>query len=160
FTEDDADQLRALEVLRGEASGKRVILPWLSKVRLLIVDGFFDFTPVQGDILRLLIPQIPDVIVNLRLDEHNPAIFAPFGLTIEKLAWMGKFEVFQRFEGKGVAHSLSSLRERLFNQIDEPVQPSTDGPSDDLEDQQALQTADIRVFDCGDQEAELRVIAK
>src|SRR5262249_28469992 len=40
FTEDDADQLRALEALRGEVSGKKVILPWLSSVRLLIVDGF------------------------------------------------------------------------------------------------------------------------
>jgi len=160
FTEDDADQLRALEVLRGEASGKKVILPWLSSVRLLIVDGFFDFTPVQGDILRLLIPQIPEVIVNLSRDERNTEIFRPFGRTIEQISSMAKFEVFQSSDVKLVAPGLSSLRKHLFNPIDEHVQPSRDSHSDDKRDQEALYRENIRVFDCGDPETELRAIAK
>src|SRR5262249_30505286 len=43
FTEDDADQLRALEVVRGEIDGRQVELPWLSQIRLMVLDGFFDF---------------------------------------------------------------------------------------------------------------------
>jgi ATP-dependent helicase/DNAse subunit B len=145
FTDDDADQLRALEVLRGETSGKQVILPWLQKVRLLIVDGFFDFTPVQGDILRLLIPQIPEVIVNLSRDERNAEIFRPFGRTIEQLSAMAKFEVIQSSDVKPVALALIPLRERLFNTTDHQVQRSPVDSSCDKHDQEALQTV---AFEC------------
>src|SRR5690349_1107702 len=54
LTEEGADQLRALSVLRGELDGQHVQIPWLDNVKLLIIDGFFDFTPVQGEILRHL----------------------------------------------------------------------------------------------------------
>src|SRR4030095_5500297 len=160
FTEDDADQLRALEVLRGETSGKQVILPWLHKVRLLVVDGFFDFTPVQGDILRLLIPQIPEVIVNLSRDERNAEIFRPFGRTIEQLSAMAKFEVFQSSDVKPVAAGLFPLRERLFNTTNQQVQRSSVDPSVDKQDLESHPTGSIRVLDCGDRETELRAIAK
>ena len=43
-----------------------------------IDDGFFDFTPVQGEILRQLIPRFPETIVNLNHDDSNPEIFIPF----------------------------------------------------------------------------------
>jgi ATP-dependent helicase/DNAse subunit B len=69
FTEEDADQLRALWVLRGLIDDKRVNLPWLPNVELFIIDGFFDFTPVQGEILRELIPRLPHTIVNLNYDD-------------------------------------------------------------------------------------------
>jgi ATP-dependent helicase/DNAse subunit B len=160
FTEDDAEQLRALEVLRGESSGKKVTLPWLAGVRLLIVDGFFDFTPVQGDILRLLIPQIPDVIVNLSRDERNAEIFRPFGRTLEQLSSMAKFEICQSSDAKPVAPGLSYLRERLFNTNHEHVQLSADGFSEYKQVEEALETESIRVLDCGDRETELRMIAK
>src|ERR1041384_4794151 len=45
FTEEDAEQLRALWVLRGLIDERLVRLPWLRNVKLLIIDGFFDFTP-------------------------------------------------------------------------------------------------------------------
>jgi ATP-dependent helicase/nuclease subunit B len=160
FTEADADQLRALEALRGEISGKKVVLPWLSSVRLLIVDGFFDFTPVQGDILRLLIPQIPEVIVNLSRDERNTEIFRPFDRTIEQLSSMAKFEVIQSSDANAVAAGLSSLRKRLFNTNSLHVEPTVDDPSCEKPDQELAQTASIRVLDCGDRETELRAIAK
>ena len=51
FTEEDAEQLRALWILRGMIDGHWVKAPWLANVQLLIIDGFFDFTPVQGEIL-------------------------------------------------------------------------------------------------------------
>jgi hypothetical protein len=85
LTEEDADQLRAVWVLRGLIDGRGVQVPWLSKVRLLIIDGFFDFTPVQGEILRQLIPRFPETIVNLNHDDSNPEIFVPFGETIGQL---------------------------------------------------------------------------
>ena len=60
-------------------------IPWLANVQLLVLDGFFDFTPVQGEILRRLIPQVPEVLVNLNHDERNPEIFLPFQETIDHL---------------------------------------------------------------------------
>ena len=160
FTEDDADQLRALEVLRGETSGKQVILTWLHSVRLLVVDGFFDFTPVQGDILRLLIPQIPEVIVNLSRDESNAEIFRPFSRTIEQLSAISKFEVLQSSDVKPVAAALFPLRKRLFNTTEQQVQRSVADPSGDQQDLGSHQNSSIRVLDCGDRETELRAIAK
>src|SRR5207245_11657472 len=85
LTDEDADQLRALQILRGEVDGCKVSLPWLEQVELLVLDGFFDFTPVQGEILKYLIPAVPNVIVNLNGDERNQDIFRPFQSTIEHL---------------------------------------------------------------------------
>src|SRR5207244_10267112 len=58
LTDEDAEQLRALQVLRGKLDGQSVSLPWLEQINLLVLDGFFDFTPVQGEILKNLIPSI------------------------------------------------------------------------------------------------------
>jgi ATP-dependent helicase/DNAse subunit B len=118
LTEDDADQLRALDVLRGDVGGKEVSVPWLPSVRLLVVDGFFDFTPVQGEMLRLLIPQIPSVIVNLNRDTRNAEIFHPFERAIDQLKSIAEFEIHESAEAQPVAAGLSRLRERLFNPID------------------------------------------
>jgi len=85
LTDEDADQLRALQVLRGAVDGSSVSLPWLDQVELLVLDGFFDFTPVQGEILKQLIPMVPDVIVNLNGDPRNTDTFRPFQSTIEHL---------------------------------------------------------------------------
>ena len=92
FTEEDAEQLRALWVLRGMIDEKFVRVPWLANVQLLVIDGFFDFTPVQGEILRQLIPLLPQTIVNLNHDDSNPEIFAPFQETIGQLESIAKFD--------------------------------------------------------------------
>ena len=155
LTEDNADQLRALEVLRGEIDGKKVNLPWLSEVRLLVLDGFFDFTPVQGEMLRLLIPQIPDVIVNLNRDERNIAIFLPFERTIDQLKSIADFAVRDGAESEPVAAGLSLLRERLFNPTVLGAQPSLPASEPSPED-----PLNIRVLDCSDRQTELHAIAK
>ena len=92
LTDEDADQLRALQVLRGEVDGRAVSLPWLDQVELLVLDGFFDFTPVQGEILKYLIPAVPNAIVNLNGDDRNEDIFRPFQSTIEHLESIAEFE--------------------------------------------------------------------
>src|SRR5882724_1428445 len=92
LTEEDADQLHALSLLGGEFDGGVVSVPWLSDVQLLVLDGFFDFTPVQGEMLRRLIPQIPDIVVNLNHDERNREIFLPFEETIAHLSSIAPFE--------------------------------------------------------------------
>ena len=79
--------LRALQFVRGEVAqvvnlrsfdpeseqsqinNLRYSIPWLDQIDLLVLDGFFDFTPVQGEILKYLIPRIPNVIVNLNHDD-------------------------------------------------------------------------------------------
>ncbi len=116
LTEQDADQLRALQVLRGELDGQALEVPWLRDVQLLVIDGFFDFTPVQGEILRQLIPRIPDVVVNLNHDERNQEIFLPFQETIGHLTAIAPFvEVRNRDEVVPAAGALSALRQNLFN---------------------------------------------
>ncbi len=72
--------------------GTFVQVPWLSNVQLFIIDGFFDFTPVQGEILRQLIPRFPETIVNLNHDDSNPEIFVPFQETIGQLQSIAKFD--------------------------------------------------------------------
>jgi ATP-dependent helicase/DNAse subunit B len=115
LTDEDADQLRALQVLRGEVDGRAISLPWLDQVELLVLDGFFDFTPVQGEILKQLIPAVPNAIVNLNGDSLNRAIFRPFQSTIEHLESIADFETVTSEEAAEVCHALAPLRERLFN---------------------------------------------
>ena len=148
LTDDNADQLRALELLRGEVDGKEVSLPWLSNVRLLVLDGFSDFTPVQGEMLRLLIPQVSDVIVNLNRDERNAEIFRPFERTIDQLSSMAHFEVRDVTEAPAIA--LSSLRERLFNPAAAEATAESSAPRAPM----------ISLLDCGNRVTEVRAIAK
>jgi len=109
FTDEDADQLRALQIMRSDSA-------WLPNIDLLVLDGFFDFTPVQGEMLRLLIPQIPNVIVNLNYDERNEEIFQPFHLTIEQLKSIAEFEIVASHSAQ--ASESFTLREALFNAAD------------------------------------------
>jgi len=157
LTEADADQLRALSVLRGEVDGHAARVPWLADVQLLVLDGFFDFTPVQGEILQRLIPDVPDVIVNLNHDERNPEIFLPFQETIEHLSSIAPFAII-RNESEPIpsAGALAALRQSLFN-------PSTaitaQTEASDSEPAPASQS-EIKYFECGDRETEIRAIAK
>ncbi|MGH9906741.1 MAG: hypothetical protein ACRD8U_14295, partial [Pyrinomonadaceae bacterium] len=115
LTEGDADGLRALAILGGQLEGRAMSLPWLENADLLILDGFFDFTPVQGEMLRRLIPRFPEVIVNLNKDPDNPEIFKPFENTISRLSAIADFEIRQSNEKLETLGALSSLRQKLFN---------------------------------------------
>jgi hypothetical protein len=150
LTEEDADQLRAVWVLRGLIDERGVQAPWLSKVQLLIIDGFFDFTPVQGEILRQLIPRFPETIVNLNHDDSNPEIFVPFGETIGQLQSIAKFDTVHTQEYTAPSGVLSSLRENLFNPL----------KSDEVSDDPEFATREIRYLECGDRDTEIRTIAR
>ncbi len=88
FTESDADYLRAMAALDGSLDGLPCQTPLLDGVEWLIVDGFFDLTPVQGEILRRLIKRIPRVTFNFDDDTDNPAVFAAVHETIAKIREM------------------------------------------------------------------------
>src|SRR5207244_9288012 len=96
-------------------NGRAVSVPWIDQIELLVLDGFFDFTPVQGEILRHLIPAAPNVIVNLNGDVRNEDIFRPFRSTIEHLESIADFETKTNEEVAEVGDALAPLRERLFN---------------------------------------------
>ena len=151
LTDDDADQLTALRVLRGEIDGQELFLPWIEQIDLLVLDGFFDFTPVQGEMLRHLIPQIPNVIVNLNGDERNQEIFTPFQSTIEQLKSIADFEIKISNEALTVRDSLAPLRERLFNVAQVGNLRDRDAPA---------QVNNLCYMECGDREIEIRSIAK
>lgn len=162
LTEADADQLRALRILTGEIDGGPVRVPWLENVNLLVLDGFFDFTPVQGEMLKQLVRQIPDVLVNLNSDARNPAIFEPFQNTIEQFKGIADFATKITSDTVVVAGALVGLRERLFKASDESA--TTDGePSPNEEPTEANDgepQQNIRLFVCADRETEVRKIAK
>ncbi|HEX2271822.1 MAG TPA: PD-(D/E)XK nuclease family protein [Pyrinomonadaceae bacterium] len=146
FTEEDADQLRALWALRGDLDGQHVQVPWLDNVKLLIIDGFFDFTPIQGELLRQIIPRIPQTIVNLNHDDRNAEIFVPFEETIGQLQSIAKFEIKQATDHLPTNGVLSGLRVNLFNSS-----LTKTPPSDKLRE--------IRYLECNDRETEIRTIA-
>lgn len=157
LTEADADQLRALAALKGELDGVAVTLPWLNEVELLVLDGFFDFTPVQGEILQQLIPLVPEVIVNLNHDDRNPEIFLPFQETIAQLGSIAPFEE-KRNSGEIIptAGALSGLRDTLFN----PTVSDQRHFEEDRETPVDTKQSEIRYFECGDRDTEIREIAK
>ena len=169
-TENDADQMRALSVLRGEADGQKVKLPWLAGVEVLILDGFFDFTPVQGEILRELIPRVPETLVNLNYDSRNPDIFAPFNETLEQLSAISLFEKEENEDQIEPAGVLSKLRANLFNPMSDKRQfvegdagevssTGAERPQADLSDK-LKHIGQVRYFECADRETEIRAIAR
>jgi ATP-dependent helicase/DNAse subunit B len=155
LTDEDSDQLRMLQILRGGPNSGASI-PWLAEVELLVLDGFFDFTPVQGEMLACLIPAIPNVVVNLNSDEGNRDIFAPFRATIEQLAAITDFTVNVSSERASVNGVLSSLRARLFNS----AASTANGASAAEDDQTANSQTEIALLECSDRETEVRAIAK
>ncbi|MGQ9896239.1 MAG: PD-(D/E)XK nuclease family protein [Acidobacteriota bacterium] len=131
FTERDTDYLRAIAALDGELDGLPCQTPLLDGVEWLIVDGFFDLTPVQGEILRRLIERVPRVTFNFDDDTDNPSVFAAVHETIAKIRDMmgdGCQEViFQERAGSQlVTHlptssGLNILRRGLFNRAFTPL---------------------------------------
>jgi len=186
FTEDDADQVRALSILNGSVEDEPVTVPWLKNVQLLALDSFFDFTPVQGEILRRLIPQIPEVIVHLNHDDRNPEIFLPCRETIAHLRGIDEFETESSNEELATSGALAQLRERLFNPSltvpaianasnDERnflecgdssplfnfgLTPAKTKSADKSAHSKDNRQQEIRFLECGDRDTEIRAIAK
>ena len=146
LTDENAEQLRALQLLRGEIEAHEGSIQSLQDVELLVLDGFFDFTPVQGEILKCLIPQIPNVIVNLNYDTQNEEIFRPFQSTIDHLTSIAPFDTRQTGEFVPVDQSLAPLRARLFN-----AAPPVSSNGDECR---------IYLLECADRKLEIRSIAK
>ncbi|HXI23327.1 MAG TPA: PD-(D/E)XK nuclease family protein [Pyrinomonadaceae bacterium] len=155
LTDEDADQLQALQVVRGDFHDH---LSWLSEIDLVVLDGFFDFTPVQGEILKYIIPLVPSVIVNVNHDDRNEEIFRPFQSTIEHLQSIAPFEIVTDAE----APRQHDLRARLFNVDDRGSSPTVREGLSDWQDAGAPQAGmpAFRLFECADRELEIRSIAK
>jgi len=76
----------ALELFRQRSD----LPPWLRETRVLLIEGFFDFTPVQKKLLRYLIERVPETIVSLVFDPENPSVFQePLADTLRFLHSMG-----------------------------------------------------------------------
>ena len=159
LTDEDADQLRALQILHGDGAH------WLDSIDLLVLDGFFDFTPVQGEMLRLMIPRIPNVIVNVNHDPRNEQVFQPFQTTIEQLKSIAAFELVTSDDTAAVDKGLMSLREKLFNPGSEQDAGPTDSKGTEAGRMPAPRPQDagapaLLLRECSDRETELRWIAK
>ncbi len=170
FTEEDAEQLRALWILRGMIDQHWVKAPWLRNVQLMVIDGFFDFTPVQGEILRQLIPLLPQTIVNLNHDDTNPEIFAPFQETIGQFESIAKFDQVHSRDYIATGGILAELRENLFNPLtttdatielarSTSTEPSAVAPGQSQPEGDEP-VREIRYLECGDRDTEIRTIAR
>lgn len=114
LTDGNTDSLRALAVTRGELDGRRVTVPFLADVKLLVLDGFFDLLPVHQELVTSLVRLIPDVIVNLNHDEENPRAFAAHAEVIERFSKLPDVEIQRSNETLEVAEELVGLRRFLF----------------------------------------------
>lgn len=94
--------------------------PWLQQTRVLLIEGFFDFTPVQKKLLRYLIERIPETIVSLVFDPENPAVFQePLADTLRFFqSFHGPVVLQQRTETLSYDARLRPLR-RLFAGVEE-----------------------------------------
>ena len=170
LTDADADQLAALQLVRGDVAqvvnlrsfdqepaqinNLRYSIPWLDQIELLVLDGFFDFTPVQGEILKYLIPHLPNVIVNLNYDEGNKEIFRPFASTIDHLKSIAPFEIQTSEHSIAAKYQTSRLRARLFNVAQVAnLRNETKEPSQ-------INNLRYELLECSDRELEIRSIAK
>lgn len=131
LTDGCRDYLVAREILSGAvatADGSvEVSVPELDRVRLLVVDGFFDLLPVHMDVLRCLVARVPDTVLLLNEDPDNARAFTAFGDQVETfMSRQWDFEV-ERAEGSVSRHgALDRLPKYLFSR-DEPEPAEVDG---------------------------------
>ena len=91
---------------------------------LLIVDGFYDFTPVEEALLRALAERAERTICTLPYDPSRASLFASAGRTRERLLSWGMVE-----ESTGAPHrttpvSLAALERALFSGATQPCADS------------------------------------
>ncbi len=80
--------------------------------RVIILDGFWDFTPLQHQLIRKL-ADVTDMTVTLPFQEGNEAYRAP-GYHREQLAGLGEVSSLEPDDGGGVAPALRHLADNLF----------------------------------------------
>lgn len=111
----DADDayLCALDLFRRRPE----LPPGLQSTRMLFIDGFFDFTPIQKKLLRYLIERIPEVTVTLTFDPANPSVFhIPLQDTLAFFSSLGEpLETEQMMETEAFHPALVALRRGLFH---------------------------------------------
>lgn len=113
--------LRARDWLdeRGLAGGP------LGAATLLIVDGFYDFTPVQLQILDRLIRIVPEVIVHFIWDQRNTNVFEPIISTAHQVEAIAEFDRRVFSPSQRPSEAIERLTTRFLNRVaDEPAGPS------------------------------------
>ncbi len=114
-----------------------------------MLDGFFDFTPVQGEILKRLMPQIPKCWLTSTTTNATRKSFCRFRKRLQHLSAIAPFEIKQSADEVTPTHgALSGLRESLFN------------PALAVSETAEVEQSEIRYFECGDRDTEIRAVAK
>lgn len=103
--------------------------PWLRTTRVLLIEGFFDFTPVQKTLLRYLIERIPRTLVSVVFDPENPEVFEePLADTLRFFhSLSGPVVVEHRREVLPSDPRLQPLRRRLFARTDAHKERAPEG---------------------------------
>ncbi|MBX7218465.1 MAG: PD-(D/E)XK nuclease family protein [Blastocatellia bacterium] len=163
LTEINEDHLRVLRVLEGEYEGTPCVVPYIKPVQMLVVDGFFDFTPAQGEILKRLIARIPEVIFNFDFDVNNVDVFRPIEDTIEHVEKMA-----DTFERKVFHHHVTTALPIEIEETHPDLEPIRQGlfntqwvtPIHEPDFDPAASTIPVFRIETPDREREIRTIAK
>ncbi len=102
--------------------------PFLEPVEAVYVDGFWDFTTTQLDLLKLLAEQARETVVTLPLNipAGQEELFAPVRETAQTLARLlpGATITASDLEPQGVSPTLRAVAERLFDFSAAPATPA------------------------------------
>lgn len=104
---------RAAEIV---AAGGELPFP----CRLLIVDGFYDFTPVEEALLAALAGRAERTICALPLDDKRPSLFAPAARTRERLAEALRPVETSLGPRRGWAPGIAALEQGVFGAEEAP----------------------------------------
>ncbi len=99
----------------------------LSQTKLLLVDGFHDFTPVEFRLLKLLIKKIPGVIVSLPLEgekatPRQEAVFAHCRELYKEFKKMGLRPIVLEEARRFRSGSLTQIEKGLFDPAAKPIE--------------------------------------
>lgn len=109
------DQDDAYVVVRDKLAGEPGLPTWLEHVQTLFIDGFFDLTPIQKNLVHYLAIRMPEVVVNLSMDHRHPTVSEPINETRQFFEQLG-FDCAQRPPGAVPHHAdLDALCVNLFH---------------------------------------------
>lgn len=112
--------LRAREALAGVLDARPVALRSLERLRLLVLDAFFDFPPAHWDLALAVAARAGEVKAIVEYDRANPHACRALLPTLERYERAG-FEVASDPGRMEVAPKLSALAGRLFSPAPAPA---------------------------------------
>lgn len=153
------DELAGLAVCQALANREAALTDYLGRIELLMVDGFFTFSPLEERLLLALIQALPETWINLpNSSEGAEEVFALPRRVLGLLESLSE-RVQVSIEPSDVEGGTSEARESLANRIytDEVLQIAVEGPA---KWDESLEVKDIRIVEALNSREELKGVAR